>query len=73
MSWTDKTAGNVYTDLTLYSAYTPAVIDLNAMTENPTIVANTVYYDNVVAYATVPAPGAAALIGLAGLVARRRR
>jgi len=43
------------------------------VTYSATTVANTVYYDNVAAYATVPSPGAVALIGLAGLVARRRR
>ena len=73
MSWTDKTAGNVYSELTLYSTYTPYEIDLNAVTYSATTVANTVYYDNVRVYATVPSPGAVALIGLAGLVARRRR
>ena len=73
MSWTDKTTGNVYTDLTMYSAYTPIEIDLNAVTYSATTVANTVYYDNMGVYATIPSPGAVALIGLAGLVARRRR
>jgi len=73
MSWTDKTAGNVYSDLTMYSTYTPTEIDLNAVTYSATTVANTVYYDNVSVYATVPSPGAVALIGLAGLVGRRRR
>jgi len=73
LSWTDKTAGNVYSDLTLYSTYTPTEIDLNAVTYSTTTVANTVYYDNVSVYATVPSPGAVALIGLAGLVGRRRR
>jgi len=73
MSWTDKTAGNVYTDLTLYSTYTPAEVDFNSFTFSATTVANTVYYDNMGVYATVPSPGAFALIGLAGLVARRRR
>ncbi len=73
MSWTDKTAGNVFTDLTLYSAYTPTEVDFNAVTYSATTVANTVYYDNMGVYATVPSPGAVALIGLAGLVARRRR
>ena len=73
MSWTDKTAGNLYTDLTLYSAYTPTEVDFNAVTYSTPVVANTVYYDNMGVYATVPSPGAIALIGLAGLVARRRR
>ena len=73
MSWTDKTAGNVYIDLTLYSTYTPTEVDFNAVTYSATTVANTVYYDNMGVYATVPSPGAVALIGLAGLVARRRR
>ena len=73
MSWTDKTAGNVYTDLTLYSTYTPTEVDFNAVTYSATTVANTVYYDNMGVYATVPSPGAIALIGLTGLVARRRR
>ena len=73
MSWTDKTAGNVYSDLTLYAAYTPVEVDFNAVTYSATTVANTVYYDNMGVYATVPSPGAVALIGLAGLVARRRR
>lgn len=75
MSWTDKTTGNlVYSDLTLYSAYTPVEVDFNSVTYNTaTTVANTVYYDNMGVYATVPSPGAVALIGLAGLVARRRR
>ncbi len=72
MSWTDKTAGNVFTDLTLYSAYTPTEVDFNSYSV-ATAVANTVYYDNMGVYATVPSPGAFALIGLAGLVARRRR
>jgi len=31
------------------------------------------YFDTIGAYATIPSPGAVALIGLAGLVARRRR
>ena len=31
------------------------------------------YFDTIGAYATIPSPGAFALIGLAGLVARRRR
>ena len=74
MSWTDKTTGNlVYSDLTIYSAYTPVEVDFNSVTFAATTVANTVYYDNMGVYATVPSPGAVALIGLAGLVARRRR
>ena len=74
MSWTDKTTGNlVYSDLTIYSAYTPVEVDFNSVTYSATTVANTVYYDNMGVYATVPSPGAVALIGLAGLVARRRR
>jgi len=73
MSWTDKTLGNVYSDLTMYSTYTPVEVDFNAVTYGATTVANTVYYDNMGVYATVPSPGAVALIGLAGLVARRRR
>ena len=74
MSWTDKTTGNrVYSDLTIYSAYTPVEVDFNSVTFAATTVANTVYYDNMGVYATVPSPGAFALIGLAGLVARRRR
>lgn len=74
MSWTDKTSGNlVYSDLTMLGAYTPVEVDLNSVTYSATTVANTVYYDNMGVYATVPSPGAIALIGLAGLVARRRR
>ena len=73
MSWTDKTSGNlVYSDLTMYAAYTPVEVDFNAMTYIP-VIPNTVYYDNMGVYATVPSPCAFALIGLAGLVARRRR
>ncbi len=73
MIWTDKTYGSVYYDLTLYSTYTPVEVDFNAVTYSATTVANTVYYDNMGVYATIPSPGAVALIGLAGLVARRRR
>jgi len=41
-------------------------------TRNGSTVANTVYFDNL-AIGAVPTPGAIALLGLAGLAARRRR
>jgi MYXO-CTERM domain-containing protein len=41
-------------------------------TRNGSTVANTVYFDNL-AIGAVPTPGALALLGLAGLTARRRR
>ena len=74
-----NTIGGDVNDLFIEGAWLTLDIDLSAYTEATLFVelesnsgSESIYLDNV-SFATIPAPGAAALLGLGGLVGLRRR